>query len=137
MLALGMQVIAVAAENAEVREVCHRNTPNVVHVADVGHIRGRDLVPVIKRRKFTVILIGGGSPCQGNSELNMQRKGVKDPRTIGAYHVTRIERESYATPLRKKESNYLRSVHSSRMWHQLRGKSLNITPNWWGHRRCT
>ena len=23
----------------------------------------------------------------------MQRKGVKDPRTIGAYHVTRIERE--------------------------------------------
>ena len=93
LLALGMQVIAVAAENAEVREVCHRNTPNVVHVADVGHIRGRDLVPVIKRRKFAVVLIGGGSPCQGNSELNMQRKGVKDPRTIGAYHVTRIERE--------------------------------------------
>ena len=32
-------------------------------------------------------------PCQGNSELNSQRKGVKDPRTIGAYHVSRIEKE--------------------------------------------
>ena len=93
LLALGMQVIAVAAENTEVREVCHRNTPNVVHVADVGHIRGKDLLAVIRRRKFAVVLIGGGSPCQGNSELNSQRKGVKDPRTIGAYHVARIEKE--------------------------------------------
>ena len=60
LLALGLQVIAIAAENAEVREVCHKNTPNVVHVADVGHIRGRDLVPVIRRRKFAVVLTGGG-----------------------------------------------------------------------------
>ena len=93
LLALGMQVIAIAAENAEVREVCHRNMPNVVHVADVDHIRGKDLIAVIKRRKFAVVMIGGGSPCQGNSELNAQRKGIKDPRTIGAYHVVRIEKE--------------------------------------------
>ena len=40
-----------------------------------------------------MILIGGGAPCQGNTELNMRRKGTEDPRTVGAKHAPRIERE--------------------------------------------
>ena len=95
LLALGAQVIVVSAENnGEVDLVAHTSMPNTVHVDDVEKIVGQDLIAVIQRRNISTVLIGGGAPCQGNSELaGPTRKGVKDPRTIGANHAARIERE--------------------------------------------
>ena len=94
LLSMGAQVISVSAENSpEVDAVAHMSMPNTVHVNDVAAIQGQDLLAVIKRRTISVILIGGGAPCQGNSELNKHRRGISDPRTVGAIHAARIERE--------------------------------------------
>ena len=48
---------------------------------------------LLRRRKFTAIVIGGGSPCQGNSSLNLHRKGLQDPRSQQPYHLQRLVRE--------------------------------------------
>ena len=94
LLSMGAQVIAVSAEcDPEVGAIAHLSMPNTVQVDDVSKIGGVDLLAVIKRRAISVVLIGGGAPCQGNSALNMHRQGTSDPRTVGAAHVARIERE--------------------------------------------
>ena len=94
LLALGAQVIVVSAEHdGEVSQVTSRTMPNAVQVEKVEHIRGADLIPVLKRRNVSVVLIGGGAPCQGNSGLNVNSRGMEDPRTQGAIHIKRIEDE--------------------------------------------
>ena len=36
-----------------------------------------DFVPMLRRRHFRSVLMGGGSPCEGNSALNRHRKGLR------------------------------------------------------------
>ena len=42
------------------------------------------------------IILGGGSPCQGNSSLNRGRKGLADPRSQQPEHLQRIRDEILA-----------------------------------------
>ena len=58
-------------------------------------IKGSDFDKLIKRRgqKIRGIILGGGSPCQGNSSLNARRKGLDDPQSHQPYHLQRLEQE--------------------------------------------
>ena len=49
-------------------------------IARVEDISASQFSAVIKRRSFSSILIGGGSPCQGNTSLNSRRQGMGDSR---------------------------------------------------------
>ena len=55
--------------------------PSVVHVPHVEAVSVDVLLPFLERRQVRGILVGGGSPCQGNSALNMRRQGLRDPRS--------------------------------------------------------
>jgi hypothetical protein len=69
---------------------------------------------VLKRRKFMAILMGGGSPCQGNSELNKNRKGWGDERSQGPLHIKRLHDEFKALPAAQGVPvlRFLENVHS-------------------------
>ena len=82
LLALGVRVVALAAEsNADAKAVAAQNFPSLVHVEWVESVSARDVRPLLLRRKVTAILVGGGSPCQGNSALNRKRRNLEDPRS--------------------------------------------------------
>jgi len=82
LLALGMRVIALAAEsNEDARAVAEANLPGLIHVEWVEEVRAEDFSRVLERRSFLAIVVGGGSPCQGNSSLNRKRKNLQDPRS--------------------------------------------------------
>ena len=82
LLALGIRVIALAAEwDEDARDVAAKNMPNIVHMSKVEDIEPDMLKKVLSRRTFSGIIIGGGSPCQGNSSLNASRKGLGDERS--------------------------------------------------------
>ena len=53
---------------------------------------------ILQRRDFSGILVGGGSPCQGNTSLNVHRGGLSDHRTLLARHIPRIAEEIRARP---------------------------------------
>ena len=94
LLALGIRCIALSAEQSDtLRSSVHAHFPHVVHVRSVEELSGEMLRPVLRRRAFSAILIGGGSPCQGNSSLNARRKGWKDPRSQQPLHLARITQE--------------------------------------------
>ena len=82
LLQLGMHFYGLAAEcDVQAREVAISNMPSLVHCDRVEAIQATDLVPILRRRRFRGILMGGGSPCQGNSSLNRQRRGLADARS--------------------------------------------------------
>ena len=81
LLQLGMHFYGLAAEcDEQARRVASTNMPSLVHCDRVEAIQATDLVPILRRRRFRGILMGGGSPCQGNSSLNRQRRGLDDER---------------------------------------------------------
>ncbi len=51
------------------------------------HITVEVLLPFLRRRRPRDILLGGGSPCQGNSALNKNRRGLQDPRSQQPKHL--------------------------------------------------
>jgi hypothetical protein len=60
LLALGVRCIVVAAESSlKVAHAARVNFPNIVHVESVEAIRAVDFIPVLRRRRFKGILIGG------------------------------------------------------------------------------
>lgn len=80
LLQLGMHFYAAAAEcDGDARCVAHNNMPNIVHVDRVEALTAQACQPFLQRRNVRGVLMGGGSPCQGNSSLNMSRKGLEDP----------------------------------------------------------
>ena len=59
----------------------------------VQEICGGDFLEALQRRTFSAILVGGGSPCQGNSALNQRRRGWEDPRSQQPLHLQRLVQE--------------------------------------------
>ena len=94
LLALGIRCIAISAEqDARILPSFQQHFPHAIHVQTVEELKGADFIPVLQRRPFTAILLGGGSPCQGNSALNTNRQGWKDPRSQQPNHLQRLHTE--------------------------------------------
>ena len=99
LLQLGMHFYAVAAEcEVDARSVAHNNMPNIVHVDRVEALTAQAFRPFLQRRSVRGVLMGGGSPCQGNSSLNMSRKGLEDPRSRQPLELRRLRDEFLALP---------------------------------------
>ena len=83
LLALGVRVIAVALEtDKSCIEVASKNLQNLVHGGNVEDFDVHSLLPLlVKRNNSSCILIGGGSPCQGNSKCNNNRLSRGDERS--------------------------------------------------------
>eukprot|EP00435_Cladocopium_sp_Y103_P065673 s583_g27.t1 len=56
------------------------------------------LYPLLRRRNIRGVIMGGGSPCQGNTSLNLGRKGLQDPRSQQPLHLQRLRDEFLALP---------------------------------------
>ena len=94
-----MHFYAVAAEcDGDARCVAHHNMPNIVHVDRVEALTAQACQPFLQRRNVRGVLMGGGSPCQGNSSLNMSRKGLEDPRSRQPLELRRLRDEFLALP---------------------------------------
>ena len=94
LLALGIRCIAVSAEqDTTLHAAASSSFPNLVIVKKVEDLRGQDFRQVLERRNFVGIIIGGGSPCQGNSSLNSGRRGWQDPRSRQPLELQRIVKE--------------------------------------------
>ena len=77
-----VQFIGLAAEqNDYARYVTSKNFPEVIHTVDVGKVRAAWFQPLLQKRDIKAIIVGGGSPCQGNSSLNRRRRHLLDPRS--------------------------------------------------------
>ena len=99
LLCAGCTFYALAAESDPVaRAACTNTMPNILHVNDVALVKAKDFVPLLERRRPRAILVGGGSPCQGNSSLNKNRKGLHDPRSNQPLELCRIRDEFLQLP---------------------------------------
>ena len=93
-LALGLRVVAVAVEQDPVAAVrAAQSFPNLISVQYVEDFRGSMLNAFLKRRSVEGVIIGGGSPCQGNSSLNRHRRGLGDTRSHQPSELIRIVHE--------------------------------------------
>ena len=96
---LGAQFILCSADTDEDSSMCLcSNFPGAVHVGDVKKLKGHFFAQVLRKRQFSSIIVGGGSPCQGNSWLNPGRQGLKDPRSQLAFEICRIATEIKSLP---------------------------------------
>ena len=76
-LSLGLRVFVVAIEQDPLAaERAARSFPNVISVQYVEDFKGSMLTDFLQRHKVEGVIIGGGSPCQGNSVLNRHRCGL-------------------------------------------------------------
>lgn len=101
LLSLGIRCCVLAAEmDPTAAEVAHSVMPNIVHVAKVESVSAAMVVPFLRRRSGQLrgIILGGGSPCQGNSALNTARRGLADQRSLQPSELTRIRGELEALP---------------------------------------
>ena len=81
-LALGIRCVVLSAEaDPDLRAAKAKIFPNLVEIDQVEQVNADILRRVIGRRDFSAILVGGGSPCQGNSFLNTRRRGLADERS--------------------------------------------------------
>ena len=107
LLSLGIRFIALSAEqNPEAVAVCKAKFPNVIHVNDVRLVNSRMFHEVLKRRNIRGMLVGGGSPCQGNSSLNRGRQSLQDPRSQMPVELRRLLRELASDELTNKVQVY-------------------------------
>lgn len=98
-LTLGMHFFALSAEcDAEARACASQAMPNIVHIDAVEKLQVRDLRAFIRRRSIRGILLGGGSPCQGNSVLNRTRQGLSDPRSQQPRFLAQLTADLAADP---------------------------------------
>ena len=82
-LALGLRCVVLAAEmDSELREAKARYMPNAVTIEFVEDLHPAMLDKLVARREVAAVLVGGGSPCQGNSALNSRRRGLRDQRSL-------------------------------------------------------
>ena len=73
---------------------CNACFPHSWHFPDVRAFSASSLPRDLLDAQFWLILIVGGSACQGNSVLNRARQGMKDPRTRLFMHIRRVFDES-------------------------------------------
>eukprot|EP00435_Cladocopium_sp_Y103_P064411 s568_g26.t1 len=100
LLAMGVHFYALAADTDPVCRACSQATmPHIVHATAVEHIQARVLRAVLQRRKFRGIILGGGSPCQGNSALNASRAGLGDKRSLQPSLLAQLVQDLEAEPL--------------------------------------
>ena len=94
LLSLGVRCIAVAAEmDTRLHVPLRKCFSNLVLVDKVEHLRGDDFLAALSRRSFAAIVIGGGSPCQGNSSLNVGRGEMVGPPDSYPAQLRRLVRE--------------------------------------------
>jgi len=99
LLAMGTRFHAVAAENDPIpAQATQQCLSQVVAVDAVENVTGAVLRPFLQRRTVRGIILGGGSPCQGNSALNPDRKGLADVRSQQPLQLRRIREELEALP---------------------------------------
>ena len=99
LLQLGAHFYAASAEpDSDAVAVTQSNMPNIVHVARVEDLSAGMFRSFLQRRSCRGIILGGGSPCQGNSSLNAGRQGLDDPRSLQAFHVARLKQEFKEMP---------------------------------------
>ena len=99
LLAMGVRFHAVAAENDTFpAQVAEQIMPQVVAVDAVETVTGAMFRPFLQRRQVRGIILGGGSPCQGNSILNTGRKGLADTRSQQPQELVRIRQELQDLP---------------------------------------
>ena len=79
-------------------DLCSGNMPNVIHVPRVESLRAAALRPFLRRRQIRGIIMGGGSPCQGNSSLNLGRQGLGDIRSQQPMVMIQLRDEIKALP---------------------------------------
>ena len=67
LLSLGIKCYILAAEsNQEVVRMAEASIDQIVHVSRVESVTALMLKGIVERRKIQCIMVGGGSPCQGN-----------------------------------------------------------------------
>lgn len=91
---LGLQVLGHASveSNPAAARVVEAHFPGSVHVPDIALVDEAMVVSwSLRFSQCSVVLLGGGPPCQGVSGLNADRKGaLKDHRSSLFCHVSRI-----------------------------------------------
>ena len=114
MLSLGVTVYVLAAEsNPDVVKMADANIDQIVHVPAVELIDAQMVAGIMKKRSIQAIIVGGGSPCQGNTSLNKGRKGLDDPRSLQPNELIRIKRELMTAYPRTPVLSFLENVASS------------------------
>ena len=97
LLAMGARFHAVAAETDPFpAQVASQLMPHIVTIDAVENVTGAMFRPFLQRRQVRRIILGGGSPCQGNSALNPGRKGLGDVRSQQPQELVRIRAELLA-----------------------------------------
>ena len=82
LLSLGINFIGVSAEPSSDAVACSKKCmPNLVHVDRVEQLDPSMFRSLLNSKTFEGVILGGGSPCQGNSSLNPGRLGLQDPRS--------------------------------------------------------
>ena len=99
LLSMCMHFYCLAAESdPAARQAVAASMPNIIHLEDTAQVRAQDFKEFLVRRRPRGIVIGGGSPCQGNSSLNKLRKGLDDSRSLQPVELVRIRDEFRALP---------------------------------------
>ena len=93
LLSMGCTFWALAAEmDPQAAAIAQANFPNLVHVGRVEDIDETMLAPFFAKRKIRGVILGGGSPCQGNTVLNKDRRGLLDARSWQPTEIARLKR---------------------------------------------
>ena len=114
LLTLGVKFYVLAADsNPDVVQMADAAIDQMVHVCKVELINAKMVQGIMERRAIHCILIGGGSPCQGNTFLNKKRKGLEDPRSLQPNELIRIRDELRSTYPKTPVLTFLENVASS------------------------
>ena len=91
MLATGINFYGAAAElDATARACAAESMPNLYHYTRVEDVAASHFRGLLARRKPRAVILGGGSPCQGNSALNKNRQGLLDARSLQPSELRRL-----------------------------------------------
>ena len=129
LLSLGVKLYVLAAENnPEAVSLAEASIDQIVHVEMVESVNAAMITKILERRTIECIIVGGGSPCQGNTALNRGRKGLQDPRSLQPSQLVRIGDELRASHPHVPVLTFLENVASApreveKHYNQLMGVS--------------
>ena len=128
LLSMGVHFWSVAAECSEAAvQVSQACMPQTVHIQRMEDLRASMFIPFLRKRRVRGIIMGGGSPCQGNSALNCNRLGLPDARSQQPALLTQLRKDISALP----EAEGLEIFPFWRMWPACSSPFwLNITTGW-------
>ncbi len=99
MLSVGMHFYGAAAELDSTARACATEAmPNIYHYTRVEDVAASHFRGLLARRKPRAVILGGGSPCQGNSALNRNRQGLGDERSLQPSELRRLISEFQQLP---------------------------------------